>query len=46
MNIEARTERSIKSTIEDNGAQGSGGLKAAIEGMRFEDYRAPLFVDW
>lgn len=42
MNIEARTERSINSAIEDNVT----GLKQTIEGMSFEDYKAPLFVAW
>lgn len=46
MNIEARTERSINSTIEDNLIEGAGELKTAIEGMSFEDYKAPLFVAW
>ena len=46
MNIEARTERSINSTIEDSGIAGVGGLKVAVEGMNFEDYKAPLFVAW
>lgn len=46
MNIEARTERSINSAIEDNGIDGAAGLNAMIEGMRFEDYKAPLFVAW
>lgn len=46
MNIEARTERSINSTIEDNGIENAEGLKTTIEGMSFEDYKAPLFVAW
>ncbi len=46
MNIEARTERSINSAIEDSGAEGIRGLKTAIQGMSFEDYKAPLFVAW
>jgi len=46
MNIEARTERSINSTIEDNVMELAGGLKTATGGMSFEDYKAPLFVAW
>jgi len=46
MNIEARTERSINSAVEDNMAEGARRLKTTIEGMRFEDYKAPLFVAW
>jgi MoaA/NifB/PqqE/SkfB family radical SAM enzyme len=46
MNIEARTERSIKSVVEDGGAEGIKGLKTTIQGMSFEDYNAPLFVAW
>jgi MoaA/NifB/PqqE/SkfB family radical SAM enzyme len=46
MNIEARTERSINSIIEDSGMEVSAGFKPAIEGMSFEDYKAPLFVAW
>ncbi len=38
MNIEARTEKSLNTTIDV--------LKAAGEGTRFEDYNAPLFVAW
>jgi len=46
MNIEARTERSINSAIEDNGMESAEELKTTIAGMRFEDYKAPLFVAW
>lgn len=38
MNIEARTEKSLNANHDI--------LKAAGEGTRFEDYKAPLFVAW
>ena len=38
MNIEARTEKSLNANHDI--------LKAAKVGMRFEDYKAPLFVAW
>jgi MoaA/NifB/PqqE/SkfB family radical SAM enzyme len=38
MNIEARTEKSLNTTIDI--------LKTTEEGTRFEDYSAPLFVAW
>lgn len=46
MNLDARTQRSINSVIEDQVKDSSHGLNTAIEGMRFEDYKAPLFVAW
>lgn len=46
MNIEARTQRSINSAIEDNVMELAGVKKSAVEGASFEDYKAPLFVAW
>ncbi len=46
MNIEARTEKSINSIIDDGKNKGTKEIKKAIEGTRVEDYKAPLFVAW